>query len=196
MPGATLPPPNEAGLTLLEHYREERQIDALIGMGSILHLEETPEGTVSHHGDHGVSWDFCQPVEIMNGADGFFKRTYMPGPEWLYRWTPDGWLAAEAEQDLPLRFLEMCYSLSTDAFEDWFENNQDPEFVNWRWLVKDKQTPQSLLAVIERYAQKHGLENARWSVRFTYCCVGRRHCQAETGMSVTAWPARSGTTPD
>ena len=154
--------PSDAGCILLAHYNEERQIDALIGMESILSLKETTAATVSHHGDHQVNWDFCQPVESTNGATGFFGRAYMPGPEWLYCWTPDGWLAAEVELDLPLKFLEMCYSQSSKAFVDWFENNQDPEIGNWRRLVKEQQAPRPLLAVIERYVEQGRLETQEW----------------------------------
>lgn len=150
--------PSDAGRILLEHYGEERQIDALIGMGSIASLYDTPEGTISYHRDHREAWECCRPVEISNGTQEFFETAYMPGPEWLYCWTPDGWLAAKVQADVPRDYIDQCRVLSPEAFQDWFDNNQASDWVNWRKLARQTQNPQPLMTVIEKYTEEQSLQ--------------------------------------
>ena len=146
--------PDDAGRILLEHYSEQSHIDALMAMGSIASLGETLEDSIFYHRDHGEDWSHCRPAPLYNGTIGLFEKAYLPGPEWLYCWTPDGWLAAEVRSDPPSNYFERCGVLSPSEFNDWFHHNQEPEWVSWRSRAIRSQAPQPLDAVIERYVQE------------------------------------------
>ena len=93
--------PDDAGAMLLEHYSDAELIDQLIRLGAITRLEPTPEASVTYFRDLNVPWEHCQPYAFTGGTEGFFAEYWSPGPEWLYVWTPDGWLDSPAMPGAP-----------------------------------------------------------------------------------------------
>lgn len=143
--------PDDAGSILLEHYSDEAAIDALMSMGSICHLESSRAASIIYHRDHQEDWNFCQPVPLENGTAELFGRPYHPGVEWLYCWTPDGWLAARVETGHPSDYFEKCGTLFPEDLQHWFEHNQQPAWVAWRERAVQNQSPRPLTAIIEEY---------------------------------------------
>ena len=76
---------------------------------------------------------------------------YIPGPEWLYAWTPDGWLAAKVNAQPPANYQLNAVRLEPRQFEDWFDNNQETEWIEWRRQAREDQRPQPLATIIGRY---------------------------------------------
>lgn len=144
--------PDHAGIMLLENYQDGSVIDALIAKGSISHLSETIAETEFYYGEHEQDWNMCSPALLEGGTERFFGTAYMPGPEWLYAWTPDGWLAAEVQSSPPHDWINNLGTMSPEAYQDWFDHNQQPEWVAWRAKAMEKQRPQPLNTVIEQYA--------------------------------------------
>ena len=97
--------PNVAGATLLQHYSDEQRVDRLIILGSVTWLEPTPEESISYFRDHAQPWENCQPYAFSGGTDRFFAHYWGPGPEWLYVWTPDGWLSSAGNAGSAARLL-------------------------------------------------------------------------------------------
>ena len=145
--------PSGAGEILLRHYQEPGKVDALLNLGSITNLAPDPADVSSYHGSHDEEWEDCKPVAFHGGTGAFFLQVYLPNPEWLYCWTPDGWLAAPVQShDIPKDYIEHITIMEPSAFEDWFDNNQQPEWVRWRAVCRDRQQPKPLLTVIQEYA--------------------------------------------
>ena len=84
--------PDDVGITLLTCYQEEEQIKALVNLGWMSSLSPTVEITRKRINDYTPAY------KIAGGTQEFFGR-YMPSIEWLYAWTPDGWLAARGYRD-------------------------------------------------------------------------------------------------
>ena len=145
--------PSAAGEILLRHYQEPGKANALIALGHVSRLAPELADTDSYFTTNGDPWEHCQPQSFTGGTNAFFLPPYLPGPEWLYCWTPDGWLAAPVQcHDIPKDYAERITTMQPDAFEDWFHNNRQPEWVQWRAVCRDRQQPKPLLTVIQDYA--------------------------------------------
>ena len=146
--------PSHAGETLLRHYQEPEKVEALLNLGSICKLRPETKDVETYHDHWNDSWDNCAPTPFHGGTDTFFLNVYQPGPEWLYCWTPDGWLASAVKcHDIPPSFVSHATARMTpEAFEHWFDHNQDPEWVQWRAACRERQQPRPLLEVIQNYA--------------------------------------------
>ena len=134
---------------LLEHYSDEDRIDRLIRMGSVTWLEPTPEESGTYLRDHGQPWENCRPYAFRGGTDRFFTQYCGPGPEWLYVWTPDGWLSGAGMPGAP----PDCYYTDTHTVPDV----NDPEWREWLRRTREFQRPQPLHSLIITYrAQQPG----------------------------------------
>ena len=134
--------PDQAGDALLQHYSGEEHIDRLISRGYVTWLEHTPEASVTYHSDYGYSWEICQPRAFRGGTGEFFARYWDVGPEWLYAWTPDGWLGSAAMPGAPPE----SYHADSEALRD-----EDPEWREWLRLTREFQRPQPLHSLIDDY---------------------------------------------
>ena len=88
------------------------------------------------------SWEICQPRAFEGGTEGFFARYWDVGPEWLYAWTPDGWLASPATPGAPPE----CYYANSRTPPD-----SDPKWQEWLRRTREFQRPQSLHSLIDAY---------------------------------------------
>ena len=61
------------------------------------------------------------------------------GPEWLYAWTPDGWLASPAMPVAP----PDCYDTDSEKLRD-----ADPQWQEWLRRTREFQRPQPLHSLI------------------------------------------------
>ena len=147
--------PDQAGAMLLRHYQDPADIDALIAKGAIPRLFATPDTTGSYHQLYNHPWEQCQPVAIQHGTDELFGYPYLPGPDWLYAWTPDGWLAAKVQANPPASYRSRVLTLPPDEFEHWFDHNTEPEWVAWRARAIRNQRPRPLAHVIDQYTDAH-----------------------------------------
>ena len=129
--------PDEAGAALLGRYSEEPLIDELIALGSIAWLEAEPKECEAHHRDRGYPWEHCQPHSFTGGTEAFFSEYWGPGPEWLYVWTPDGWLASPAMAGKPPQ----------SYFEDG-GNLGDPSWAEWISRTREAQRARPLYSVV------------------------------------------------
>ena len=146
--------PDQAGKILLEHYGSEAQARELMTRGAIPELKRSVAATESYHEAYGSSWAEVQPVRFTGGTEAFFQRPYLPGPEWLYGWVNDGWLAAEVTTQPPRDWLDKLGTLPDDEFQAWFNHNRDPAWVEWRERARVNQMPRPLDDVIRRYATR------------------------------------------
>ena len=133
--------PEMAGAVLLGCYSEPDRIDRLIEMGSIAWLAETPEQSISYHRGFNFCWQGCRPFEFDRGTDGFFGIYWNALADWLYIWTPDGWLGSPAMPgDPPEIFWERpLVKARLDA---------DPEWREWLRRTREFQRPQPLQYLI------------------------------------------------
>ena len=143
--------PDQAGLTLIQHYQDPAKTDLLLDLGSLSYIEPEPADIYPNHAYYGDSWDDCKPSHFTGGTDAFFLVPYHPGPEWLYSWTPDGWLASPVRRDPPPNYLAQLSLLSPDDLEHWFQNNDQPEWTRWRRLCRETQQPRPLNTLIEEF---------------------------------------------
>lgn len=142
--------PSDAGIKLLTHFSEPDQIDALIAGGSTIRIGNSIQDTDTYYDDE-QEWEHCKPTKIQGGTGPFFESPYIPGPEWLYAWTPDGWLAAKVKAQPPANYQLNAVKLEPREFEEWFDNNQEPEWIEWRRQAREDQRPQPLATIIGRY---------------------------------------------
>ncbi len=134
---------------LLEHYSDEDRIDRLIRMVSVTWLEPTPEESGTYFRDHSQPWENCQPYALSGGTERFFAQYWGPGPEWLYVWTPDGWLSSAGMPGAP----PDCYYADTRTLPDV----NDPEWREWLGRTREFQRPQPLHSLVIAYrAQQPG----------------------------------------
>ena len=140
--------PDDAGKMLLQHYSEEESIDRLISSGAITRLAPTPENSITYFRHYNQPWESCRPYAFRGGTDRFFANYWSPGPEWLYVWTPDGWLASAAMPGAP----PDCYYADSEALRDGA-----PERREWLRRTREFQRPQPLHSLIDAYrAQQPG----------------------------------------
>ena len=117
--------PDEVGAGLLGHYSDECLIDELIALGSIAWLDTEPEECEAYHRDRGYPWENCQPYSFQGGTEAFFSEYWGPGPEWLYVWTPDGWLASPAMAGMPPQsYFDDGGSLSDPSWTEWISRTR------------------------------------------------------------------------
>ena len=130
--------PHRNGLTLINHYQEPETVSRLTAIGAISSLDPDVATTEKFHPE-----EFRRaPMAFENGTDGFFSTFWGHGPEWLYCWTPDGWLAAPG--------------IRGPAPEQWYqgeENPNDPEWAKWLETTAKFQRPMSLGSAIEETLQ-------------------------------------------
>ena len=134
--------PDTAGARLLRHYSEEQTINQLIRQGSVAWLETTPEESITYFRHRRQPWQYCQPYPFRGGTEWFFANYWSPAPEWLYVWTPDGWLASAAMPGAP----PQSYYADSRALR-----SADPQWREWRRRTREFQRPQSLHSLIAAY---------------------------------------------
>ena len=144
--------PGDAGMLLLEHYSERDQIQELINGGTICTLGKGVDRTDFYHPNYDEDWEDCKPLPLRNGTGEFFSKLHLHGPEWLYAWTPDGWFAARVEQDMPEYFSQLR-TMTPEQFQDWFDNNTEPAWIEWRARARLNQRPRPLARAVERYRE-------------------------------------------
>lgn len=129
-------PPNDNGATLLQHYQDEDDVKAITALRSISSLSPIPDETV----ELNQGSDYPE-ITFEGGTDAFFGQFWTIGTEWLYAWTPDGWLAAPGIRKAPPEMLA-----DLDA---------NPETApRWQQLHRQAaafQTPLPLATIIEQY---------------------------------------------
>ena len=131
--------PNDVGIKLLTKYQEERDIKALVNLGELSSVCDTAEQTATC-----VAEDNIPAYEITEGTQEFFG-SLMPTIEWLYAWTPDGWLAARAHPgNLPYH----VYALP--------EPEEHPAWKQADREAAERQQPRPLYQVIQEYLQEKG----------------------------------------
>ena len=148
--------PTSAGVILLEQYQEPDRLDALLDLGSMPYVEPDPADVRPYVDDEDKDWRSCAPVRFTGGTDTFFLRPRMLGPEWLYAWTPDGWLAAPVQRDMPPHYMTQLSRLTAEEFQDWFDHNEDPRWQTWRALGQQYQQPRPLATIIQSLAAAAG----------------------------------------
>ena len=120
--------PDEAGAALLGRYSDESLIDGLIALGSIVWLEAEPKECEAYHRDRGYPWEQCQPLTFQGGTEAFFSEYWGPGPEWLYVWSPDGWLASPAMAGQPPQsYFEDRGSLADPSWTEWINRTRQAQ---------------------------------------------------------------------
>ena len=99
----------------------------------------------------------CEPYAFAGGTEQFFADYWSPGPEWLYVWTTDGWLASAAMPGAP---PPSYYQGSPESY------NPDPQWREWLRKTREFQRPQSLHSLVAAYrAQQPGSGEALLSQR-------------------------------
>ncbi len=68
--------PEKAGQILAEHYNTTEKVNALLALGGLVHLGETPETCVAHHRDHGGLYDLS------------IGPAYRATVDYVYLWDP------------------------------------------------------------------------------------------------------------
>ena len=142
--------PDRAGMTLLEHYSEESQIDLLMKFGSREHLPSDPRDPT---GEIEYFTTF-PPIPSPNNTQELFETYWDPCDAWIYVWTPDGWFGSRAmghqmsaEHILGHHTSGNC---SSRCYVDAYPKEGTPEQKEskWREMVKQFQVPEPLVKVI------------------------------------------------
>ena len=139
--------PEWVGDVLLNHYSEEASIARLVELGSVTWLHATPEQCISYHRHYRYDWEVCRPYEFEGGTERFFQIYWNAMAEWLYVWTPDGWLASPAMPGAPPDIFH-----ETPRVKERLD--ADPEWQEWLRRTQEVQQAQPLSALIKSYAQK------------------------------------------
>ena len=140
--------PKQAGTTLLRHYSDPEPIHRLIRLGAVARLEPAPEDSITYFHHRREPWRYCQPYPFQGGTQWFFANYWSPAPEWLYVWTPDGWLGSAAMPGPP---PQSYYADSREL------RSADPAWREWLRQTREFQMPQPLHSVISGYrAQQPG----------------------------------------
>ena len=150
--------PSTTGAILLQHYQDPDKLDQLISMGSVPYIEPELHNIRPYYPSPETDWDHCKPAEFTGGTDTFFLTTYHPGPEWLYCFCPDGWLAARVTaENIPMDYFHRISTMPGEELDHWFHHNQEPHWVRWRNECRDRQQPQPLLSVVRAHVPDHPL---------------------------------------
>ena len=129
-------PPDQNGVTLLRHYQDEQSVKTITALRSISSLSNDPGITAK------FNQDSTYPVLTFHGGtDAFFGHFWTTGTEWLYAWTPDGWLAAPGFRELPAELLQHDHD---DSHPLWERTHR---------RAAAYQVPQPLNTVIKRYLE-------------------------------------------
>lgn len=144
--------PAHSGQTLLEHYQHPDKMNALLDLGAIPYVQPDLADIMTYCQDNHLDWRNCAPTRFTGGTDAYFLQPWMPGPEWLYAWTPDGWLAAPVEQDVPHNFYPHVLRLSPERLQEWFDHNQEPQWIAWRQRCREYQQPRPLERLVRELA--------------------------------------------
>ena len=144
--------PDDAGRILLEYYQDEENIDRLLEHGDTGHIDPDPDNVEAHHIIDEQPWEHCRPQEFEGGTQTLFGVAYMLGPEWIYCWTPDGWAAAKVlRAGIPDNFFSNLPTMTPTQFQDWYDHNQEPEWMEWRHRCAQNQTPRPLYDIIQEF---------------------------------------------
>ena len=157
------PSPDRAGMTLLEHYSEETQINLLIELGSRQHLGPDPQDRTREDPD----FTSFRPQPSPNTTQEFFQTYWDPCDAWIYVWTPDGWFGCRAmghqmsrEHILGHHTSENC---SSKCYVDAYPKEGTPaqKESKWREMVKQFQVPEPLIKVIRDHLtlNSHAIPN-------------------------------------
>ena len=135
-----------AGATLLDHYSDAEPIYRLIGSGAIARRAPTPGNSTTYFRHYNQPWERCRPCAFRGGTDRFFANYWSPGPEWLYVWTPDGWLGSKAMPGAPPDYYYADSRTLRNAHPQWRE-----------WLRRTREFQRPLHSLIRAYrAQQPG----------------------------------------
>ena len=157
--------PDYAGRMLLEHYQDEDKLDRLLDHGSIGFIAPNPEEVEGHHVVDDHEWEYCRPTEFEGGTEQFFGAAHMLGPEWIYCWTPDGWAAAQVTgEGIPGNYHGNLRIMTPLQFEDWYDTNQEPLWVQWRQRCHEEQIPRSLSEVVQEYEESESRREAEQEI--------------------------------
>ena len=149
--------PDKAGMTLLEHYSEETQIDLLMEFGSRQHLGPDPRDRAHEDPDFTTFRSTPSP----NNTQEFFQTYWDPCDAWIYVWTPDGWFACSTighimtqEHITTHRTSENC---SSKCYVDAYPKEGTPaqRESKWREMAKEAQIPESLTKVIRDHVTQN-----------------------------------------
>ena len=143
--------PDRAGMTLLEHYSEESQIDLLMEFGSREHLTPDPGDAAREDPD----FTSFKPSPAPNTTEQFFKTYWDPCDAWLYVWTPDGWLGCQAMghqmSEHHINNHTEGKNCSSLCYTDNYPKDGTPKQNQTRWhkMVGEFQVPEPLVKVIK-----------------------------------------------
>ena len=126
--------PRDLGALLLSNYQRDRDVRLLMALGRVSLVMETPELTAAHTDPRAAG----TATKFNTGTEVFFGRFWTPGTEWLYCWTPDGWLAAPGLQPT----LGEGYYI-----EDHHDHNA--QMTRLHQLAAESQVPVSLHQLVE-----------------------------------------------
>ena len=155
--------PDRAGITLLEHYSEETQIDLLMELGSRQHLGPDPRDPSREDPD----FTSFRPKSSPDNTQEFFQTYWDPCDAWIYVWTPDGWFGCRAmghrmreEHIMTHSTSENC---SSKCYSDAYPKDGTPKQneSKWREMVKEFQVPEPLVKVIRNHLilNSHAIPN-------------------------------------
>lgn len=144
--------PSHSGTVLLEHYQDPEKVDALLDLGAIPYVEPNLADITPYCQDYHLDRGDNAATRFTGGTNAYFLQPWMLAPEWLYAWTPDGWLAAPVERDPPRNFYSQNSRLSLEDFKEWFDNNEEPQWVTWRRRCREYQQPRPLETLIRELA--------------------------------------------
>lgn len=130
--------PDDIGIQLLLCYQEE-EIKALVNLGFLSGVSDTVERT-AHFVYNEDERD--RPYTICGGTQEFFGR-WLHGIEWLYAWTPDGWLACRTWREGDIPYHQLNDPVPEDSPE-WRDNDA---------RAAEYQQPRPLYQVIQDFLE-------------------------------------------
>ena len=142
--------PDSAGMTLLEHYSEESQIDLLIEFGSREHLPPNPRDPTGEF----EYFTTIRPIPSPNSTQEFFETYWDTCDAWIYVWTPDGWFGCRAMgHQMNTEHILGHYTsanCSSKCYVDAYPKEGTPtqKESKWREMAKQFQVPEPLVKVI------------------------------------------------
>ena len=151
--------PEDAGRILLEHYQDGEKLNQLLDHGDTGYIDPDPEEIEGHHVADDHEWEQCCPKEFEGGTQEIFGAAHMLGPEWIYCWTPGGWIAAKVlRAGIPESFFGKLRTLTPQQFQYWYDHNKEPQWIEWRHRCQEEQIPRPMYEVIQSYEDNHACE--------------------------------------